>query len=84
MWGSGFDWMWLFGLLAFVGLVLLVLVVVWAIAGRNWNQARRSGAAAPGGTAKNRPRQILDERYAQGELTLEEYRERLNVLGEGR
>ncbi|MGA6093785.1 SHOCT domain-containing protein [Microbacterium sp. NPDC079356] len=27
------------------------------------------------------PKQILDERYAKGELTSEEYRERLATLG---
>ncbi|WP_253907990.1 SHOCT domain-containing protein [Arthrobacter sp. H20] len=28
-------------------------------------------------------RRILDERYAKGELSTEEYRERLEVLGDG-
>jgi len=27
------------------------------------------------------PKQILDERYARGELTTEEYRERVTTLG---
>jgi len=32
-------------------------------------------------TAQPTPRQILDERYARGELTTEEYRERVETLG---
>ncbi|MBA4103835.1 MAG: hypothetical protein C0488_16640, partial [Arthrobacter sp.] len=33
---------------------------------------------------RTRAQQILDERFARGELSEEEYRERLRVLGEGR
>jgi putative membrane protein len=33
---------------------------------------------------RSRARQVLDERYARGEITTEEYRERLRALGEDR
>ncbi|HSL38547.1 MAG TPA: SHOCT domain-containing protein [Arthrobacter sp.] len=36
--------------------------------------------SAPGG--KSQARLILDERFARGELTAEQYRENLKVLGE--
>ncbi len=82
--GYGMGWMWLFGLLALVGLVLLVLVIVRASTGGiKRNNARGATHGAPGTGAKSTPRQILDERYARGELTTEEYRERLATLGEG-
>ena len=38
------------------------------------------GPGTPGG--KSRARLILDERFARGELTAEQYRENLKVLGE--
>jgi len=82
MWGYGWDmgWMWLFGLLALVGIVLLVLLAVRAFGGGV------SGGGTPNlgapSTGKSRARQILDERFAKGELTAEQYREHLHTLGE--
>ena len=65
--GANMWWMWLWGLVAVAGLVVLIVVIV---------------RAASGGVAGKTPRQILDERYAKGELTTQEYTERLTVLGE--
>ncbi|KRE81830.1 SHOCT domain-containing protein [Arthrobacter sp. Soil763] len=39
------------------------------------------GAGAPGG--RSQARRILDERFAKGELTAEQYREYVKELGEG-
>ena len=76
--GSGAGWMWLFWLLLVVGLALVVVVAVRVMGG--------GLARGGGGDAGRRPqpgaRQVLDERYARGELGTEEYRERLKVLGE--
>lgn len=80
MWGYGMNmgWMWPLGLLlcVFGGLALLALVWV-VVGGIKRNEAR---GAALGTTVRSTPRQILDERYAQGELTTEEYRERIKTL----
>lgn len=65
--GANMWWMWLWGLVAVAGLAVLIVVIV---------------RAASGGVAAKTPRQILDERYAKGELTTQEYTERLTVLGE--
>ncbi|HEY5879845.1 MAG TPA: SHOCT domain-containing protein [Nakamurella sp.] len=83
MMGYGYDgggvWMWVFGGLMMVGVLLLIGAVVWAIIA-----ATTRGNAAPtaptdtGGRA--RTRQLLDERYARGEMTSEEYTERLHTL----
>ena len=85
MWGYGWDmgWMmWLFGLLALVGIVLLVLLAVRLFSG---GLSRGGGSGAPGpAQGKSRARQILDERFAKGELTAEQYREQIQVLDEDR
>ncbi|WP_111721500.1 SHOCT domain-containing protein [Homoserinimonas sp. OAct 916] len=86
MYGYGFNmwWMWLYGALAVAGLVVLIVVIVRiAAGGTKGNQGHGNAPTAPGVEAKRTPRQILDERYARGELTTEEYRERLAVLGQG-
>lgn len=85
MYGMGFNmwWMWLFGLLALAGLIVLIVVIVRiAVGGIKGPVGKSNPPAAPSVAAKTTPRQILDERYARGELTTEEYRERLTVLGE--
>lgn len=86
MWGYGFNmgWMSLLWTLAIVALGLVAFIVVWAItagARRDGSRGRAWGLSEH--PARSTPRQILDERYAKGELTTEEYRERLAVLGEG-
>lgn len=74
-WSAG-DWVWM----------ALVMVVFWGlvVAGIVWLVRRAGGAAAPieppdsgqGPTAQ----QILDERYARGEISEEEYRHRRDLL----
>ncbi|TFB47288.1 SHOCT domain-containing protein [Cryobacterium tagatosivorans] len=85
MWGygDGPGWMWLLGLLLVAGIALLVVLIVRLSAG--------SGGGARGGPPGNgtpsggtRAREILDERFAKGELTADQYREQLRVLDENR
>lgn len=85
MWGYGFDmgWMWLFGLLVLVGVVLIVIVAVRAFSGGvHRDSSQGDTGALPGQGHRSTARQLLDERYAKGELSSEEYREKLTVLGE--
>lgn len=87
MYGYGFNmwWMWLYGLLALAGLIVLVIVIVRVAAGGTTkNEHPGDLPAGQGAGVASTPRQILDERYAKGELTTEEYRERLAVLDENR
>ena len=78
MMGNGFGWMWLFGLLVLVGIVLLIIVAVRALGG---GISRGTGTTTPG---RSTARDVLDERYARGELSTDEYHERLRTLDEGR
>ncbi len=65
-WGGG--WMWLWG----------TFMMVAVVAGFVWLFTQGRGQASGGGGT--RARDILEERYARGELTTEEYRERLDQL----
>lgn len=75
--GMGMGWGWLFWLVMVVGVILLVVVAVRALGG---GVTDRAGVSRP--PARSRARGLLDERYARGELTTEEYRERLQTLGD--
>lgn len=81
--GMGMGWGWIFWLLLLAGIVLVVVVVVRAVGGGVRRDERPGGAGADGGRqGRSRAREIVDERYAAGELTTEEYRERLAALRE--
>jgi putative membrane protein len=69
-WGGG--WMWVWGTLMTFATVLAIVWLVRIVAGRS------EGPNTP--SDMQRARSILAERYARGELTTEEYRERLEQL----
>lgn len=68
--------MWLWGTLMILFWVLLVGAVVWLL-------IRTLGGAAGAGRADStrRAKEVLAERYARGEMSTEEYRERIETLG---
>jgi putative membrane protein len=80
MWGGSWGWGWghmFFGsfmmLLFWGGLIILIVFAVrWMGAGSQ----RGGDAPAPG----NRALDILEERYARGEIEREEYEERRHLL----
>lgn len=74
---GGMVLMGLAALLVLAGLVVLVAVLVKAFTGRSGD---RDGSRA--GAGSGRGRQILEERYARGEINSEDYRERLRTLEE--
>ncbi|MDZ7674792.1 MAG: SHOCT domain-containing protein [Acidimicrobiales bacterium] len=65
-WDGG--WMWFWGTLMMLSWVVIIAGAMWLL--------MRSRADS----GSSRARDILEERYARGELTTEEYRERLDNL----
>ena len=66
-----------YAVLLVLGIVLLIVTAVRVRAGGLETSGRRVGLPSKPGA-----RQILDERYAVGELSTEEYQHRLHVLEE--
>ena len=68
--GHGFGWgfMWLFWL-------LLIVVIAWAV------KVALSGGTDGGKEAKS-PLQILEERFARGEIDEEEFERKRKLLGQ--
>jgi putative membrane protein len=80
--GIGQGGGWFFGGLILIGVVLLGIVLVRVVGARG----KRDVGGGEGTSASRGPssaRQLLDERYARGDLTTDEYRDRIRVLGEG-
>lgn len=71
-WGGG--WMWLWGLAM---MALFVVLIVWLVRASSGGP---SGPHSPARSSTDRAREILAERYARGELSTEEYRERVTEL----
>ncbi|MFV1991614.1 MAG: SHOCT domain-containing protein, partial [Acidimicrobiales bacterium] len=68
------GWMWLWGTAMMVLFVLLIVWLVRATVGHG------GGSASGPQNSSSRARAILDERYAKGDLSTEEYRERSGEL----
>ena len=83
MWGYGTNmgWMWLWGLILLIESPSSYLVAV-RLFYRRWQlPAAPPGPAGPY-PGRSRARLILDERFARGELSAEQYRDQPPVLGE--
>ena len=65
--GMGLFWVWP------VLVVLGIIAVVWGL-------ARASSSRPQGSNGQDRAREILKERFARGEITEQELRERMRVL----
>ena len=81
MWGNfgPMGWGWVFGGLVDIGVVIIVFAIVRMASGPR-SRPTGSSPASPLQLPAS-ARQILDERYAKGELTTEEYQERLHPSG---
>ncbi|MGI8792713.1 MAG: SHOCT domain-containing protein [Acidimicrobiales bacterium] len=70
-WGGG--WMWLWGLAM---MALFAVLIVWLMRSTTGGQGQSPRPSDP----TDRAREVLAERYARGELTTEEYQERVEQL----
>lgn len=71
-WGGG--WMWLWGVAMMALFVVLIVWLVRAVTGSAGSGRSKTVDPTEGA------REILAERFAKGELSIEEYRERLGAL----
>ncbi|MFF5159119.1 SHOCT domain-containing protein [Streptomyces sp. NPDC000348] len=77
---SGWGWFGMsVGMVLFWGLVITALVLVF----RAGNQPHEHLHQHPHTPTAPTPKQILDERFARGEIDEDEYRRRLNALHPG-
>ena len=74
------GWGWLIGAIIVV-VIVVVLIVAVVIVVRLVSGRPSHHAPLPMAGSTPTPRQILDERYAKGDLTSEEYLERVKHLG---
>jgi putative membrane protein len=79
MWGGGWGGM-AFGFLMMIAFVAAIVVVVVLVM-----RALGGGHGGPGRTTPTgkTPLDILEERFARGEIDAQEFEERRRVLGEG-
>src|SRR3954471_5331362 len=72
---SGGAWMWVLGGLMTVVLMVLIGLAGWAFATATRSQRNEPVAqpVTPRTGERDRSRQVLDKRYARGELTTDEY-----------
>ncbi|RMB61800.1 SHOCT domain-containing protein [Tessaracoccus antarcticus] len=75
--GGGMGWSWLFLAVLVAGVVLLVVLLVMMLV-----RGSRAGRSDSRPMGRSRAREILDERYARGEIDTAEYQDRLQQLGE--
>ena len=71
-WWHGMGFMWMF---PFFFLVVIILCVVLFVRSPWW-----FGRSRDGGGTRETPREILDRRFASGELTKEQYEEMKRTL----
>lgn len=79
MWGFDGGWGWWWAIAMILLWVVVIAAIVWlvrSLAGRD-DRSDRGRDSAPG---ESRARAILDERYARGDISTEEYRERREAL----
>lgn len=80
---SGMGWGWGWGGWLAMGLFMLIFwgVLVWAVVSltRHWQSRPPSAPTEPPRGASG-PRQIIDERFARGEIDEAEYRQRRDLL----
>ena len=68
-WGMGFGW---------IFVILFWVAVIWGVGSFLQSPAKKTGTASKDSTKS--AREILDERYARGDIDREEYQAKLNDI----
>lgn len=71
------GWGWGMGVLMVLAIVAIVVLVVWLVRSTAHHTAATAG---PQSAVSETPQQILERRFAQGEITPEEFQERAAIL----
>ncbi|GAA4790978.1 hypothetical protein GCM10023200_27660 [Actinomycetospora chlora] len=79
MWGYGWDGGWMGPLMGVSAVLWWVLVIVVVLGVVRWLRSPQAPGVGPA-PAERDAREILDRRYARGEIDAEEYTERRRVL----
>jgi len=81
MWtAGGWNWIWMtLMMVAFWGGI--VVVIAWAVRRPSWDRPPSDRPSSEGDAAK--PAQILEERFARGEITSQELQDGRRLLGVG-
>lgn len=77
---GGYGWMWLWAPLMMIFWIGLLGLVAWLVIRALNTRGGGPLRSAPGGGGVERAREILAERYARGEISTEEYTERMDRL----
>lgn len=84
IWRDGYGWMggWMAPLMGVSAVLWWVLVIAIVLAVLRWSRTPQAGGRdVAGGPAVSRgPRQVLDLRFARGEIDADEYAERRRLM----
>ncbi|GAA4880581.1 hypothetical protein GCM10023203_34470 [Actinomycetospora straminea] len=83
MWGYGWGGGWMIPLMGVSAVLWWVLVVAIVVGVVRWLRVAPGGATPAGPGPRAEAREILDRRFAQGEIDADEYAERRRVLSGG-
>lgn len=81
--GGGMGGSWIWPLMLVAGLVVLVWGLMYARSGSAHGRSESQGGHGPQGRSTDQARDILRERYARGEISEDELRERIRILDGG-
>jgi putative membrane protein len=82
-WGPHFHWFWIFPLIFVILMVVFAAFMFRRMGHWRSSSGHRHDWGPFGGWGSETPRQILDRRYASGEITKEQYDEMNRDIGSG-